>query len=138
MTGQVVPTKVVLDTNVLISALWSKNGKPAQILTLILSDLLILCYSSEIFQEYQDVLARPHLAFHFKEARVEEIFEKIIGDGLSVVVKPSSIPFIDEDDRVFYDVAKACGAYLITGNSKHFPDEPFILSPSDFLALLEN
>jgi hypothetical protein len=39
----------------------------------------------------------------------------------------------DESDRVFYDVAKTAGAYLITGNTKHFPQEPFILTPAEFV-----
>jgi hypothetical protein len=41
----------------------------------------------------------------------------------------------DEDDRVFYDTAKTAGAYLIPGNTKHFPQEPFILTPAQFLAM---
>jgi hypothetical protein len=40
----------------------------------------------------------------------------------------------DETDRKFYDVASACGALLITGNLKHYPSEPFIISPAGFLA----
>jgi len=135
MTGQIFPINVVIDTNILVSALWSEQGKPAMILTLIINDLLIPCFNAEIVQEYTGVLSRPHLSFHFKKARVDVIINKIKADGLSVVVKPSSIAFVDESDRAFYDVAKASGAYLITGNSKHYPDEPFILSPSQFLLL---
>ena len=138
MNGQVFAKKVVIDTNVLVSALWSKSGKSTQILTLILNDLLIPCVCAEIIQEYQDVLSRPHLVFRFNEARVEEIIGKIIADGVSVVVKPGSTPFVDESDRIFYDVVIACSAYLITGNAKHFPNESFILPPSQFLALLDD
>ncbi|MDR3270840.1 MAG: hypothetical protein LBT32_04945 [Peptococcaceae bacterium] len=43
---------------------------------------------------------------------------------------------IDEDDRVFYDAAKSVGAYLITGNIKHFPQGPFILTPLAFLEVV--
>jgi hypothetical protein len=39
----------------------------------------------------------------------------------------------DETDRKFYDTAKAAGAMLITGNTKHYPDEPFILTPAAFI-----
>jgi len=138
MNGQPFPIKVVIDTNVLVSALWSKSGKSTQILTLVLNNSLIPCFNAEIMQEYQEVLARPHFVFRFSEAGAEEIIGKIKADGLSVVVKPSSTPFIDESDRVFYDVAIACSAYLITGNTKHFPDKPFVLPPSLFLALLDN
>jgi len=138
MSWQEFPQNVVIDTNVLVSALWSKNSKSTKILALILNDSLIPCFNAEIMQEYREVLARPHLVFRFNEAGVEEIIGKITADGLSVVVKPSSTPFIDESDRVFYDVAIACSAYLITGNIKYFPNEPFILPPSQFLALLDN
>ena len=49
----------------------------------------------------------------------------------------SDVPMLDEDDRVFYDTAKESGAILVTGNTKHFPAESFIMTPSDFLAYLE-
>ena len=41
----------------------------------------------------------------------------------------------DEDDRVFYDTAVKAEAYLITGNKKHFPLEPFIVYPVNFLRI---
>jgi len=137
MNKRVSPIKVVLDTNILVSALWSKSSNPAQILSLVLNDFLTPCHNSQIITEYQEVLRRPHLTFHFSQDMVEEIIKKILTDGLSVAVKPSSNSFIDESDRVFYDVAKACNARLITGNSKHFPSEPFIFSLSEFLVLMD-
>jgi putative PIN family toxin of toxin-antitoxin system len=137
MTQQIFPINVVIDTNILVSALWSEQGKPAKILTLIINDLLIPCYNAAIIQEYKNVLARPRFTFHQKKDSVDIIIGKITTDGLSIVVQASSISFVDENDRVFYDVAKASGAYLITGNSKHYPSEPFILSPSQFLTLLD-
>ena len=48
-----------------------------------------------------------------------------------ITFKPQ--PMSDEDDRIFYDIAKASHAILLTGNIKHFPLEPFIVSPADFL-----
>jgi putative PIN family toxin of toxin-antitoxin system len=135
MNFQNDPLKVAVDTNVLVSAFWSEHNRLTQILTLILNDFLIPCYSAEIMKEYLGVLHRPNLSFHFKEAKVEEIIEKIKADGLSVAVRPSLSSFIDESDRIFYDVAKSCDAYLITQNGKHFPNEPFILTPTQFLAL---
>ncbi|MCL2200106.1 MAG: putative toxin-antitoxin system toxin component, PIN family [Defluviitaleaceae bacterium] len=127
--------RVVLDTNVIVSALWSANNRLAQILALVIDGSLIPCYDSEIMQEYVEVLNRPHLAFRFAESRVDRIIEKIKSDGICVVVNPSTIPLIDENDRCFYDVAKACNAILITGNTKHYPTEPFIMNPAQFLDL---
>jgi predicted nucleic acid-binding protein len=65
-------------------------------------------------REYQDVLNRPKMIFHNKEAKINEIIDKIKTDGLCVIVKPGSVPFSDESDRVFYDVATACEATLVT------------------------
>jgi predicted nucleic acid-binding protein len=47
------------------------------------------------------------------------------------------MPMKDEDDRKFYDVAKAALAFLITGNIRHFLPEPFIVTPVDFLRRYE-
>lgn len=130
---------VVLDTNILVSALWSRNNRLTRILELVLSDKLIPCHNAEIMDEYKEVLSCQNLAFHFGDARVRDILEKIEVDGLSVVVKPSSIPLFDEDDRAFYDVAKACGCYLITSNKRHYPkDDEKIVDPFDFLHDYEN
>ena len=41
--------------------------------------------------------------------------------------------FVDEADRKFYEVAKHCGATLITGNIKHFPSDEIIMTANDFL-----
>ena len=130
--------RVVIDTNVLVSALWSKNNRLSQIISTVINDKLTACYNAAIMDEYLDVLSRPKLAFHFEKSRVDEILNKIKIDGLSVVVTPSSMPFADESDRVFYDVAAACDAYLITKNLKDFPSKTFIITPDQFLPLIED
>ena len=43
----------------------------------------------------------------------------------------------DKDDQIFYDVAIEAQAYLITGNIRHFPSKPFVVSPAHFLALYQ-
>jgi putative PIN family toxin of toxin-antitoxin system len=53
--------RVVLDTNIIVSALLSGKGNPGKILDLFLAGELMLCYSDEILEEYSDVLYRPHL-----------------------------------------------------------------------------
>jgi len=128
--------KVVLDTNILVSALWSANSRLAQILTLVIEGFLLPCYNTEIMQEYKEVLNRPHLSFRFAEAKVDEILDKIKIDGLCIAVTPSTIPFVDEDDRCFFDVAEVCGAILVTGNTKHYPNVEFIMTPAQFLEYL--
>jgi putative PIN family toxin of toxin-antitoxin system len=124
--------KVVLDTNVLVSALWSKEGKPAQILAMILSDQIIPCYDYRIMQEYHEVLNRPK--FHFSKANVKDILYRIKADGFSVTAPLLNVKFIDESDKKFLEVAKFCQAFLITGNVRHYPQDDCIITIADFLA----
>ena len=124
--------RVVIDTNVLVSALWTRQGNASRILDMIVTHALQPCYNSEIMTEYKNVLSRPN--FKFSETDISNLLDIIKSEGISILAAASNIRFIDESDRVFYDVAKACNAYLITGNKKHFPNDQFILSPAEFLA----
>ena len=125
---------VVIDTNVLVSALWSRNGAPAQILAMIQNGRLTPCYDSRILEEYWRTLRRSK--FGFSEWEIAGILAQIESDGMSVVPSPLSVPFMDEDDRKFYEVAKHCNATLITGNLKHYPKDELVLSVTEFLAAL--
>jgi putative PIN family toxin of toxin-antitoxin system len=124
--------KVVLDTNILVSALWTPSGNPARILAMMPGGQIVPCYNHEIMIEYRTVLERPKLKF--SSVKTEAILRELMHYGFSVVVGASAGPFRDESDRKFYDVAKACDAFLITGNKKHYPNAAFILTPLEFLS----
>ena len=128
--------KVVIDTNVVISALISPHGNPAKIIDLVKSQVLRVCYSSDILNEYSDVLSRPK--FNFGESERNDFINGVKQSGLLIQPSESDIPFIDEDDRYFYDVAYTCGVFLITGNIKHYPPKSFIVTPAEFLTFLPN
>jgi putative PIN family toxin of toxin-antitoxin system len=125
------PNRVVLDTNVLVSALMSSLGNPAKIYKMFLSETIVLVFSEDIMLEYEDVLYRPHL--HIPADDAGKVLDAIRLCGERVEPTPSTIPMIDEDDRVFYDAAKSAGAYLITGNMRHYPSESFIFTPAEYL-----
>ncbi|GHV01426.1 hypothetical protein AGMMS49521_1640 [Campylobacterota bacterium] len=124
----------VLDTNVLVSALLSPRGNPAKIYRLFLTEKLKVAYCAEIISEYKDVLSRSRLKIPPDEAA--KVIADIEEHGEQVEPLLSTREMVDEDDRVFYDTAKSAKAYLIAGNKKHFPDEPFILTPTEFLERL--
>jgi putative PIN family toxin of toxin-antitoxin system len=124
--------KAVLDTNILVSALWTPRGNPARILALMPLGKIIPCYNYQIIEEYRAVLERPKLKF--SESKTGELLRDIERYGISVVSETSAVSLPNESDRKFYDTAKICGAFLITGNIKHYPREPFIVSPAEFLA----
>lgn len=122
---------VVIDTNVLVSSFWSKDGAPAKIISMVLSGVLTPCYDYRILAEYRNVLMRPK--FGFLESEVDALLDWIEIYGKSVVVSPLDIDFIDEDDKKFFEVAKYCNAKLVTGNLKHFPKDESIMSVNEFL-----
>ena len=123
---------VVLDTNVLVSAFWSRDGKPAKIISLVQNNILTRCFDSRIISEYRGVLHRKKFGFEVWE--INQFLAQIISEGLSVVPVPLSVPFVDEADRKFYEMAKHCKAVLVTGNVRHYPRDSLVMSPAAFLA----
>lgn len=121
----------VIDTNVLVSALWKPAGNASFILSQILNGTIIPCHDYRIIAEYRDVLNRPK--FGFSPLLVNMLLDTIIRDGISVTPAPlPDAPVGDEDDRAFYEVAVFCKAPLITGNLKHYPKDPLVTSPAEF------
>ena len=126
----------VIDTNVLVGALLSKHDDSAvaQVINLVADRVIVPLYSKDIINEYKEVLFRAKLAIDPSKANY--IVDLIINRGISVEPTTSNLSFVDPDDLVFYEVAltkKEEGAYLITGNKKHFPNESIVVSASEFL-----
>ncbi|MCF0125901.1 MAG: putative toxin-antitoxin system toxin component, PIN family [Clostridia bacterium] len=122
---------IVIDTNILVSSLWSKNGASAKIMSMVLGEILTPCYDYRILNEYREVLTRPK--FGFSKSEINDLLEWIEIYGKSIVATPLNIDFIDEKDKKFYEVEKYCNAKLITGNLKHFPKDEDVMSVIDFL-----
>ena len=125
--------RLVLDTNVVISAFINPDGKPSQILKLVLQRGAELCYNSAILTEYESVALRPKFSKKI-DINIIRRFINLIGSiGFSFDPFPSNIKLPYETDRIFYDTAKGSGSILISDNIKHYPKEPFIMLPADFL-----
>jgi len=130
--------RVVLDTNVLVSAFLSPDGAPAQLLTFALAGELTLLFDDRILAEYAEVLRRPR--FGLDEADVALVLRQLEADGERIDPTRSTLDLPDESDRPFLDVAMTGGAdALITGNTKHFPTagEVPVLTPRAFLQRFE-
>lgn len=128
---------IVLDTNVLVSALWSADSKPAIIMNGVLNRRFTVCYDYRIMNEYYSVLKRPK--FGFEEWEIQSLLAPITSNGISIIAGPmKEIPFTDESDRKFYEVARFCHAPLITGNTKHYPQESCIVTVTDFYNMYFN
>jgi putative PIN family toxin of toxin-antitoxin system len=115
--------KIVLDTNVIISAALSPTGNCARIIRAVAGSVEIkLFYSPEILLEYKQVLSREHLKIG-TERRLSIIDHTITNLGTMIEPAVSDIWLPDETDRIFYDTAQEAEAILITGNIKHYPAE---------------
>jgi len=93
-----------------------------------------MVYSAEILTEYKRVLSYEKL--NIAVDTQESIYNAIEEAGIYIKPVVSTIQILHEDDRIFYDIAKTSGATLITGNIKHYPDDPDILTPTQFLELV--
>lgn len=123
--------KIVVDTNVLLSALLTPDKKASVILDKILNKSLTLCYNEDILNEYKNVLSRKK--FNIKRSDIGSLISFIRINCVNVFISSkSTIKFSDESDRVFYDVAMSIDAVLITGNLKDFPKSKHIMSLNDF------
>ena len=127
--------KVVVDTNVLVSALLSRTGPPRIILKLLLSKKAEWLVNDLILEEYEEVLGRRD--FGFKPSQIQALMEFIRRYGVHVPYLPQKVSVPHVDDLPFLLCAQQGEAdTLITGNKKHFPfrDQPFhIESPAEFI-----
>lgn len=129
----------VIDTNVLVSALLTSKDDAAtvQVLGKVLSGEIIPVYSNPITREYQEVLSRKK--FHFSGEMIHYVLSAIEKYGIYVDPAPSGVVLPDMKDLPFYEVVlekRTDDAYLVTGNIKHFPKEPFIVTPRELLDIL--
>jgi putative PIN family toxin of toxin-antitoxin system len=131
--------RIVLDTNVLVSALLSPNGAPAAVLQLVLAGRVVLCFGARILSEYREVLRRSK--FDFDTHLVDDLLEFLESEGELVASVPLPMSLPDPDDAMFLEVATAGGAeHLVTGNVRHFPNgergEVSVVSPRDFIEIV--
>ena len=129
----------VIDTNVIVSALISKNPKSSPLLVLahVYSGTITPVFNAEILEEYREVLSRDK--FHVNPLDIEDALHVIQNYGLNAErteVKNELFP--DPKDIVFYEVKISKEeAYLVTGNIKHFPKKPFVVTPREMLDIID-
>ena len=130
----------VIDTNVFVSALLSKQADAAtvRVLDAMLDGKIVPLYHQDILKEYEEVLHRNK--FHFKEETIQMIINAIKQYGVEVFPQPTGEILIDMDDLIFYEVVmekREDDAYLVTGNQKHYPIRDFIVTPAEMMEIIE-
>ena len=127
----------VIDTNVLVSAMLTHNLESATTKTIeaIVTGKILPLYNPEIIEEYEDVLYRKK--FDLENDDVDQLIRFIIQAGINVERTKSNEVFTDSSDAVFYEVALSKeGSFVVTGNLKHFPKSPIVVTPSEILEII--
>lgn len=132
-----LPLRLVIDTNVVISAALKPEGLQRTALILAVTKPALFYVSHPILKEYADVLSRPELAI--RKGIRQQLLQLI--KNHSHIVRPSRRLEVctDPDDNVFIECADVARAdYLITGNQKHFPrfwKKTKIITTREFISL---
>lgn len=131
----------VIDTNVLVSALLKWDSIPGQVVQQTYAHEIIPVFNDSILQEYEEVLSREK--FHFPKETVEFLLSRLKAIGESMTTVESLVGnFPDPKDVVFFEVVmeknKTDDAFLVTGNLKHFPKHPKVVTPAEMLRILDN
>ena len=129
----------VIDTNVLVSALLpsQKISNPTRVLREVFRGRITLVYNEEILSEYIEVLSRDK--FHIRKTSIDAVINHIKREGIKLERTTTfEGVFPDPKDVVFYEVAMSKeDAYLVTGNIKHFPKKPIVVTPAEMLEILQ-
>ena len=128
----------VIDTNVLVSAYMTHNLESAtsKVVMNLFEGKIKLLYNEEIMSEYEEVMSRAHLRISIPER--EELFAFIRRNGVLAERTTYEELFVDESDRVFYEVTLSEeDSFLVTGNLKHYPVSPREVTPAQMLQILE-
>ena len=129
----------VIDTNVVVSAMLIPSSIPGTVLKYVFAGVLVPLINDEIMGEYIEVLNRDK--FDFDKNDIESIISNIKSNALVLDKTVSNEKFVDQKDIVFYEIAltgvKEKDSYLVTGNTKHFPDKPFVVTPKEMVDIIE-
>ncbi len=114
------------------------SSSPRALVELIFDGVIVPVLNEEIMAEYRNVLARPK--FHLTEEIVEDVIADMTERGVFVDAETLEWDLPDAKDRVFYEVVmeerKSEDAYLVTGNLRHFPVKPFVVTPREMLDII--
>ena len=133
-------TRIVLDTNVLVSGMISAFGPPSRIIDMVREGHVELVVDDRILAEYAEVLSRPKFRVYFSTQEVREVILFLERNMDYTVPDVRVVDLPDGDDVPFLELALTAGVPLVTGNVRHFPEacrrSADVLTPAQFLERL--
>ncbi len=133
-----IPLRLVIDTNIVVSAALKPNGLQRTVLLLAITKPARLYVSDPLVAEYREVLSRPEL--QIRRGLQLQLLQLIKNHSYSVSPGRSLHVAKDPDDNKFIECADAAGAdYLLTGNQRHFPKfwkQTKVITSREFLSIV--
>lgn len=126
----------VVDTNVIVSSFISKSPQSPtkKVVQMILNGSITPLYDEEVIAEYNEVLKRNK--FHLAHTEIDAIISHIKKYGISTARTSFAESMPDESDRVFFEITLSVeDSFLVTGNLKHYPKKPQVVTPAEFIAM---
>ena len=133
-----IPLRLVIDTNIVVSAALKPDGLQRTVLLLALTKPARWYVSEAILREYQDVLSRPELRIR-RGLRLQLM--QLIRSHAHAVVPARLLHVVPDpgDNKLLESADTACADYLVTGNQRHFPTywkKTKVISSREFIALV--
>ena len=133
-----IPLRLVVDTNILVSAALKPEGLQRTVFLLALTKPARLYVSAPIFEEYKTVLARPE--FQIRKGLRQQFLQLIKKRARFITSARQPQVAADPADNMFLECADAARAdYLVTGNIRDFPryrKRTKIITSREFLSVV--
>jgi putative PIN family toxin of toxin-antitoxin system len=133
-----IPLRLVIDTNILVSAALKPDGLQRTVLLLAMTKPARLYVTETVLAEYREVLARPELKI--RRGLRQQLLQLIKNHAQLVTPARALQVAKDPDDNKFLECADAARAdYLVTGNQRHFPKfwkNTKIITPREFIGIV--
>src|ERR1700733_12693528 len=133
-----IPLRLVIDTNILVSAALKPDGLQRTVLVLAITKPARLYVTNAILMEYREVLARTE--FKIRRGLQQQLLQLVGNHAQLVKSVPAMQVANDPDDDKFLECADAARAdYLITGNQRHFPKywkRTKVITSSEFISIV--
>ncbi|MFA7173524.1 MAG: putative toxin-antitoxin system toxin component, PIN family [Kiritimatiellia bacterium] len=130
-------TRIVLDTNVLVSGMINAHGPPGRIVDLLREGLIELVVDDRVLSEYRMVLNRPKFKRYFDNQAVCDILNFLEHNTTYMVPVKTINGLPDPDDVPFAELALTAGVPLVTGNTADFPKSLLqnvrIFTPAEYI-----
>lgn len=114
--------KIVIDTNVIVSALRSRNGASFKLLSLIDTELFSINLSVPLFLEYEAVTKREQHRFTLNDQDIEDILNYIAQTAEKREIFYLWRPYLKDpnDDLVLEVAVESASQYIISYNLRDF------------------